>query len=205
MALDTYDGLKAAVASWLMRDDLADAIPDFIALAEGRIARTLRVAEMETTASATLIDGVVDLPTDFLEARRLISSGSGAYNTPLELITPDFAGSNYASGMAGVPSRYTITGNTLTTFPNGGSGDVTMIYYAKPPSLNVGNQTNWLLLKAPEIYLYGALVESAPFMGDDARVQTWMGLFQKAVDDLQAVDNRGRYGSSVCRIRGATP
>lgn len=45
MALDTYTGLKAAIASWLMRDDLTDAIPDFIMLAEARISRTLRVAE----------------------------------------------------------------------------------------------------------------------------------------------------------------
>lgn len=205
MALDTYTGLKAAIASWLMRDDLADAIPDFITLAEARISRTLRVAEMETTASATLVDGTVDLPLDFIEARRIISSGTGAYNTPLELVTPGYAGERYASSAAGVPTHYTVTGNTLTTYPNGGTGDVTMIYYAKPQALDAGNASNWLLAKSPQTYLYGALCESAPFLQDDARLQTWNALFQNSIDDLHKADERKRYATSVSRVAGPCP
>ena len=39
MALDTYTGLKASVADFLNRGDLASAIPDFITLAEAQMTR----------------------------------------------------------------------------------------------------------------------------------------------------------------------
>ena len=42
MALSTYTELKASVADWLNRTDLTSVIPDFIALAEAQIERTLR-------------------------------------------------------------------------------------------------------------------------------------------------------------------
>lgn len=204
MALGTYADLQASIASWVMRDDLTAQIPDFVALAESRINNRLRVADMETTATATLTDGAVVLPSDFLEARRIISSGTGAFNTPLAFITPVEAGQIYASSAAGVPRRYTITDNLLTTYPSGGDGDVTMIYYARLPPLAI-YLTNWLLTKAPDVYLYGSLMESAPFLGDDGRLQVWAGLFDQAVSALQSTDQRSRYGNSVSRVRCPTP
>jgi hypothetical protein len=203
MAITTYAGLQTAIANWLMRTDLTDVIPDFIALCESRIARTLRVAQMEQTSYAYLIDGSVQLPVDFIEARRII--GAGAYDRPLEYASPGFGGDEYSGWYAGSPRQYTIVGNILTTYPNGGDGQVTMIYYAKPPALSDDVTSNWLLLKAPELYLYGSLMESAPYLGDDQRIQVWGAMFEKALMDLQAIDERSRYGNSVTRLRGVTP
>lgn len=204
MALANYSDLQGAIAAWLDRDDLTAHIPQFIANAEARMARVLRVSEMETTATAMMFNGAVALPADFLEARRIISSSAGAYNTALQPLSPSQAGDRYPSGPGGVPRYYTIADETLTTYPNGGSGSVVMIYYARPPDLATAG-TNWLLTKAPDLYLYGALLESAPLMGDDARLQTWGGLFGQAVDAIQGADQRARYAGSVCRVRGETP
>src|SRR5215218_5290405 len=110
MALDSYLNLQASVADWLDREDLAARVPDFVALAESRIASRLRVSDMETVATATLTDGAVTLPSELIEARRIISSGTGAYNTPLEFISPVQAGQTYPSSAAGVPVHFTITG-----------------------------------------------------------------------------------------------
>lgn len=203
MALATYDDLLAAVPDWLMRDDLAARTPDFIAMGEDRLAKEVRVSDMETVATANLTDGSVALPPDFIEAIRIV--GDGAYSRPLALVSIGYAGEYYASNAAGVPVHYTITGNTLTTYPNGGAGGVTMIYYAKPQALDAGNPSNWLYAKSPRLYLYAALVESAPFLGDDQRLQTWNALYQQALDALQKSDERKRYGTSVCRVAGATP
>lgn len=204
MALDSYINLQAAVASWLDREDLAAQVPDFISLAESRASNRLRVADMEVAASATLTNGAVTLPADFIEARRIITSGTGAYNTPLEFISPVQAGQTYPSSAAGVPVHFSISGGVLTTYPNGGAGTVTMIYYARLPALAIW-QANWLLTKAPDVYLYGALLEAAPFLGDDGRIQTWAGLFEQAVNALQAADQRSRYANSVSRVRCPTP
>ena len=62
MALASYADLQTAVASWLNRTDMAAYIPDFIALAEERIYRTLRVKAMETAFTGTVAAGVVALP-----------------------------------------------------------------------------------------------------------------------------------------------
>jgi hypothetical protein len=203
MALSSYSELKASIASWLMRDDLTNVIPDFIALAESRIGRDLRVGDMETTATITLVGGEGDLPSDFLEARSVI--GFGDYDTPLDLITPGYAGRSYSGGVGGIPRQYTISGDTLTTYPNGGTGSVTLLYYARPPALNDGQTTNWLLAKAPDVYLYGSLIESAPFMADDQRLPTWKGLYDLAIAGLQKLDERSRYASSRTTVRGITP
>ena len=66
MAIGTFDELKTAVANWLGRDDLTDRIPEFIALAEGRMNRTIfaRAQEVRATATLTAEDAYTALPTD---------------------------------------------------------------------------------------------------------------------------------------------
>jgi hypothetical protein len=204
MALDTFPNLTAALADWLNREDLTARIPDFVSLAESRLNKSLRVADMETAAYAYLTGGSVALPVDFIEARRIISSATGAFQTALQPLSPTEAGNLYPSSQSGVPVHYTISGGYLTTYPNGGDGQVTMIYYASLPTL-LAYGSNWLLTRAPDLYLYGSLMEAAPFVGDDHRVETWATLFQKALADIQAADQRSRYASSVCRVPGVNP
>ena len=73
MALTNYNGLKAAVASWLGRTDLTDQIPDIITLAELRLSRQLRIRQMLVTATASTTggDNTVGLPSEVLEMRDL--------------------------------------------------------------------------------------------------------------------------------------
>src|SRR5215207_4368316 len=200
MALATYDDLKEAVADWLMRDDLTARVPDFIAMGEVRMAKDVRVSDMQTIATAVLTDGAVTLPTDFIEAI-VADTGYG----PLASVTSGYAGDTYYSSAAGVPVQYTVVGNTLTTYPSGGTGGITLTYYSKPPALDAGNPTNWLFTKSPRLYLYAALCEAAPFLSDDPRLQTWNALYSQALASLQSADERKMYGSSVSRVRGATP
>ena len=52
MALTDYSSLKTSVASYLARSDLTTQIPDFIRLAEERLARDLRTRKMLVVARA---------------------------------------------------------------------------------------------------------------------------------------------------------
>ncbi len=67
MALDgTYTGLQASIAGYLHRADLTSNIPDFVALAEARIARDLRLRnqidfDTLTTTVGTAGAGLTDL------------------------------------------------------------------------------------------------------------------------------------------------
>ncbi len=206
MALDTYANLQTAIAAWLMRDDLTDNIPDFITLCENRCNRRIRVREMETTVvltpalDSTTGDAVCDLPEDYIEARRVVVNTS-----PVSILTPislDMAADNFST--PGYPFHYTVSGASLLIFP-ANETTVSLTYYAAIPPLALDNTSNWLLAKAPEIYLYGSLLESAPFMEDDNRLATWISLYKAAVDELLQADTRGSWSKAVARIKGCTP
>jgi hypothetical protein len=184
MDLDTYDGLKEAIADALARDDLTDQIPLFIKLCEAANARNLRVSDMETIATATMVDGEVALPSDFIE---VIDLRGDNLNRSWTSITPYQAQRDYPTG-AGITAHYTVTGNVLRTYPGGGDDNVILTYYARPQALDAGNQTNWLLTKAPDVYLYGSLKHSAPWLADDARIQVWESLHQQALTEVRRTD-----------------
>ena len=72
MALDTYANLKTEIANYLNRSDLTSYLDTFIDLAESRLARDLRVREMEAVdTSITTVSGTQSytLPTGYLEMR----------------------------------------------------------------------------------------------------------------------------------------
>ena len=50
MAISQFSELKTALANWLKRSDLTSRIPEFVSLAEDRIAKDLRVRAMEHRA-----------------------------------------------------------------------------------------------------------------------------------------------------------
>jgi hypothetical protein len=205
MALDTYDDLQASVIRYAVRsgdDDFEESVPDFIKLAHKRIMRNLRIADMETRVQGTPdSDGEIALPDDFLEMRSVFANtGSGI---ALTLVSPDFAEGHFGNH-SGNPNSYTITGTTLKTYPITTS-ELEMVYYADPGELSDDAPTNWLLTKAPELYLYGSLIEAAPFMMDDQRALTWGTLYEKALNDLIQSDKRGRWHRISGRVKGVTP
>ena len=204
MALNTYSALKTSIATWAMRTgdpDYEAAIPDFIIGAEQRFNENLRVAEMEQTASLTLSSGASSLPADFLEARRA-TSGSPAVD--LSIVAPDFATETYPTNYGGRSRHYTIIGTSLQTYPSG-TGPVSLSYYAKIPALSDSNPSNWLLARAPMLYLYGALIEGAPFMLEDPRLATWTTMFQRGLTDFQNADKSKRWAGARARVSGPTP
>jgi hypothetical protein len=76
---------------------------------------------------------------------------------------------------------------------------VILTYYAKPQALDAGNQTNWLLTKAPDVYLYGSLKHSAPWLEDDARIQVWESLYQQALTEVRRTDEI-RSGNMISTV-----
>lgn len=200
MALANYTDLLASLASWLMRDDLTANIPDFVALCESRNNLQIRTRQMEATTTLTpATGGICTLPTDHIEARRVVSNVDPI--SVLEQMGLDAARAQYST--AGYPSFYAIKGSSLLIFPPS-TATITLDYYQKIPAL-VTSSTNWLLTKVPQIYLYGSLLEAAPFLEDDARLVTWAQLYKAAVEDLQKEDQRAVYGKTISRPRMITP
>lgn len=204
MALSTYDGLLASIASWLMRDDLTAVIPDFITLAEADMNQKLRLRSMLTRSTATLDDttGYETLPTDFMQMYRLTLDGEDIDFAPAGQM-PGFAEAWRGSP---APLYFSIVGNQIQFAPSPASltGALEMTYYARVPALSASNTSNVLLAANPALYLYGALLQAAPYLSDDQRVQTWGTLYSQALDGLQAADDAAEFaGPLVIRPRSS--
>ena len=63
--------------------------------------------------------------------------------------------------------------------------------------LSTSNASNRMLLAHPDIYLYACLVESAPHLREDERIQMWEGILQQRLEDLQVLTQNQQFGGSL--------
>ena len=199
MTISTYSNLQAQVASFLNREDLTATVPTFIALAEANINRLLRHWRMEVRTTTPLDAQFSALPSGWRETIRLSIDGEA-----LELVSQsrmlDLAEIYEAS--PGQPRFYAHTNGTLEVMPVPDklyTGE--MVYVQDVPALSDDEPTNWLLLDAPDVYLYGALVHSAPFLQEDARTAVWASFFQSSIDALNAESRKAKHSGTGLRMR----
>lgn len=191
----TYSELLADIALWLNRDDLTAVIPSFLRLAEADMNSKLRLRSMLTTVSVTAAGGA--LPTDCLQVK---SVGVTGYDD-LGFVTPTEA-VNYALAYSGGEALYwSVDGNSLVVSPTQTSGTVNLRYYARIPALTPATTATAVLATNRGIYLYGSLLHSAPYLGDDQRIAVWQTMYQQALDALQQSDDAAEYpGPLVVRF-----
>lgn len=202
MAITNYTDLQSAIADFLNRDDLTATIPTFISLAEADINRTVRHWRMEKRVTAELDTRYSAIPADFLEAIRFeIVSGD---MRPIELISQgEMQERRYRNlNTSGKPAYYAITAGEVEVYPTpDGTYDVELYYYARTPALSVADPTNWLLTYFPDAYLYSALVHSAPYLQEDARIQVWAALQQNAINAINAESEKSKFGGAGRRLK----
>lgn len=213
MAISTYTELLAAGANWLARDDLTSRLPEFVTLSEAKLNRTLFVPQMETRSTTTCDTSddepeFISLPTDFQTMRRVrLSSVTGKprlnFMTQTQLDDYRYSTDNVTDQ----PVYFTITGSEMELAPTPNQNyTLEMVYRKNIPSL-ASNATNWLLTLAPDIYLYGMLLESAPYIKEDERVALWATGFSSAIEQLNNLGFRQSFDSGPTSISlpGVTP
>lgn len=212
-----YASLVTAVTEYLAREEdatLIARIPSFIQLTEAKLNRELYVRQMEVR-STTEIDiastepQYITLPDDFQSMRRMrITSIRPAveitYRSNAQL-------DGYRTSIGDVANRpffFTVLGTEFELCPTPDANyTIEMLYRANMPALTSTNTFNWLLLMAPDVYLYGALMESSPYIKEDARLQVWGAGFSAAVDGLNRLGMTSTFnaGPLSMRISGVTP
>jgi hypothetical protein len=201
MAIGNYSELKVAVANWLDRDDLTDRIPEFISLSEARFNRVLRLRSMEEkqTASTVAAQRNYALPGGYIQMRNFQLNTDPL--TTLSYVTPEIYDRLWGGSTGGTPNFYTILADEISLGPIPASIiTMEMLFYKRFTDLTVLAPTNWLLTNAPDIYLYGTMLEAEPFIMNDERVPLWSQGFAQAVSDLQEQDNKDRHSGSALRI-----
>lgn len=209
----TYNGLLEDSRRYLERGFTAQSdpevyiqLPRLITLAERRCARELKIQGFQNTVTSTFSAGlaVYDKPTRWRETisinvgtgedfneRKTLYSRSYEYcryywpNQETQVDSLDdlcfYADYDFSHWLiAGTPSE---------------ANPWEILYYENPPFLDDANQTNWLTNQAPELILYGTLLEAVPFLKNDERVPTWQTMYDRAAsaingEDLQKILDR---------------
>jgi len=198
----TFETLKQDVRRYLERGAtyasdpvVFEQIPRLINLAERRIARELKVQGFIAVVSETMTVGQSVYPKpDRWRDTVSINIGTGpslANRTTLftrdyeycraywpnesETETPVFyADYNYDNWLfAPTPDQ---------EYP------FEVLYYELPPLLDDSIQTNWLTEYAPQLLLYGTLLEATPFLKNDERIATWQQYYDRAAAMLNGED-----------------
>lgn len=199
MALDSYANLQISAANFLNRSDLNAAIPDFITLAEAQINRRLLkdgpVRRMMARSDATITTEFAAVPTDFMGVKDIYLTET--YVQQLKFLLPDqlLSKKTGQASLNGCPLWFSVVGGEFQFYP---APDPTntppdsfaaeLTYWQRIPSLSNTTTTNWLLANHPDCYLYGALLQSAPYLREDARISVWGSAFETILSDIIEAD-----------------
>lgn len=199
-----YAQLQSNIADFLNRTDLTAVIPTFISLAEAQMERALRVRQMVGRSTAPIDTQYSALPADFLEAKTFKITSSRPVQ-PIEFVTAEQMDDldQLSASAPGIPKYFTIIGNQIRVSP---TPDATytaeLVYTAKLAKLSDSNTTNWLLTSSPDAYLYGALMQAAPYLKDDERLTVWATLYNTAVEAIKTADqNASSSGLVKARVK----
>lgn len=213
MALTNYSDLLNSIngsGAWLHRTDLTTIMPDWVTLAEVLInfgdlevlgVEGLRTGAQETVATLSTASGVqfVNLPSDFLEMRKVYYTYNGIkIELPQRPIIP--MGQDEASNIQSIPRSYSIVGTQMYIYPTpNGIYPITLDYYAKIGPLATQG-TNWLMTKAPNVYLAGSILAGAPWLGQNFDPTPWAQMFKAGMGQLTRADVKSRNRLTTMRV-----
>lgn len=195
MAITTYAELQAAAANWLVRTDLTQRIPEFIALAESRLNRVLRarLAEREVPMTAAVGARTIPLPAGFAEPLALWIEGLSGRRA-LRFIEPGLLA---ASSLWGEPVSWSVDGANLAfDRPCDQAYGVVLRMLAKF-ALSEAAPTNDLLTDHPDAYLFATLCEAGPFLRDTELAAAYEARLERAIDEINAKDARARAAATL--------
>lgn len=204
MALNSYSSLKSSIADWLNRDDLTSVIPDFISLAEAQLERRLPTQKTIKRANASIDTPFSALPSDFLSCKSLVLTSTAPTQQLIFLTEDELDAKKYVYRTSGTPKYFALVGNQIEVLPAPDTSyTAELTYSATLAKLSDSNTSNWLLERHPDVYLYGALLQAAPYLRDDDRIATWSALYETAVNDIVLQNERAAFnqGRAVMTVK----
>ncbi len=182
MALANYTDLQASVARWLDRTDMGALIPDFVALAEVRIARDLRDARLERAFTVTTEPGraAYPVPEGIVSLVRVHMLDATGRPKPLEAYAAELIPGGPARAR---PRYYAFDGGGVTFGPvPDGAYPVTLAARGNLPALATApGGTNFVLSAFPNVYLFATLIEAADFTLSDELLGKWENRYRQAI------------------------
>lgn len=200
MSIASYSELKTAVGSWLSRSDLTTYIPDFITLGEKRIYRDLRIRAMEASLSSTIASGVIAVPSGYVAMKYAYVNASPIVK--LQRKDVEWIYQNYPTRSSdGQPKFFAREADNFIFGPYPDSTyTINGLYYKRLDALSDSNTTNWFTTNAPDLLMFAALCEAAPFLKADARIAVWENKYAMVKDSIQREDDQEDISGSPLMV-----
>lgn len=196
VGISNYGDLKQQVAEWLNRTDLDQAIPEFIRLAESRIRTDLRVRAQEMIDTGTLTGDTLAVPSKLLDTRRLVVA-----DRELAFITPEQYARMQRKHVRSPARYYTTIGETFHILGANSGDDYTLTYWEWFDYFVDNDDTNWLLLNSPDVYLWASLEAGALYLKDYAASADFRGRYDAAVKRVQDREKEMRFSGGPFYVR----
>lgn len=203
MDVANYSDLQTTALAYLNRDDpTIIPVPLAISLLESKANRTLRTNDMlvEVTGNITAGSTTLPLPADYLATLtfRLQHNNGYGWGAPIRFVSESEANKRRQHPHFNFPNQpwYTIFGGNIEIIGiHGALADTpyTLRYYQQIPSLSDANPTNWLLLKSPDLYVYGTLLELEAFLMNDERIPLWKQAYDMIIQDMRIQSDEARF------------
>lgn len=78
--------------------------------------------------------------------------------------------------------------------------DFELVFFEKPMQLSKENETNWTTVHAPQLLLYAALLEAQVYLKNDARIETFKGLYIQAAQAVMEESHRREIDRSSGQV-----
>jgi len=189
----SYSTLLTAVADWLARSNLTSFVPNYVQNFEEKFLRQPRnfgkwMEASIGSGSGIAISTTAACPADFLALK--ISYLDGQSQRPLNVYSIEQLYQAYPRGSGGGTPKFIARNVANFEFGPVPSGTFTLMgtYYAKPTLLRSfasDAAAHWLVVNAPDLLLYGALLEAMPFIKNDARIPVWQQMYADALKDYR--------------------
>jgi hypothetical protein len=187
--ISNYTTLQTAIADYLNRSDLTTFLPNFTQACESKLYKVLRIRGMETALNVTIASGVAVVPADYVNT----SPVRFLDRQPAEAIYGRFP----VREGAGIPDMIAREAENFIFGPYPGGYVIKGIYYKRFPALSGSNLTNWFTTNAPDVLLYGSLLEAEAFIIGDPRIPIWREAFVSCIKIIQDEDRREGGGGSA--------
>jgi len=121
---------------------------------------------------------------------------------PLNYLSPSALSRNAISSTSGKPKEYTILAEQFQLSPAPDAAyTLNLLYYAAPTFLSDSNTSNTFLVNVPDMLLYASLLEAEPYLMNDARLQTWIAMYERASTSVDKSNESGQYSGVPLAIK----
>lgn len=187
--ITNYASLLVEAANAAKRRDLASVMPSLVQRAEAALFREFELYRLTVTAAGTTTGGIIPLPLDVGAIESVAISADG--RSRVLDYAPGDDGMPTAGG--GTPAWYVVVPGAAQLLPKPGAEYAYTLRYApKLTPLSEAAPTNWLLLNAPDVYLYATCVQIGIDVHDDALIVRHTQFLNNAIQSLRSQDARAR-------------